>query len=57
MKTEMHYLTQRKDANFHLDRKKVIFSHAYGGSIITFLAWRYNSHETAWFQTTELKNP
>ena len=55
MKIECITLLDDKDANFHLDRKKVIFSHAYRGSIFTFLAWRYNTRETAWFQTTELK--
>ena len=34
MKIEMYYLSRRqiKDASFHLDRKKVIFAHAYRGS-------------------------
>ena len=27
----MYHLTRRQDANFHLDRKKVIFSHAFRG--------------------------
>ena len=45
-----------KDANFHLDRKRSnIFPRM--SRVVTFLACRYNSHETAWFQTTELKNP
>ena len=55
MKIECITLLDDKNANFHLDRKKKI-SHAYRGPIFTFLAWRYNSRETAWFQTTGPKN-
>ena len=51
-------LIDDKDANFQLDRKKIFFfsqalqssvlpgCNAYRGSIVTFLAWRYNSRET-----------
>ena len=57
MKIEMYYLTRRQRCQFPPWLKKIyIFSHAYRGSIVTFFAWRYNSRETAWFQTTELKN-
>ena len=43
MKIEMYYLTRRREANFHPDRKKSNISHAYRGSIVTFMACRYNS--------------
>ena len=39
-------LLDDKDATFHLDRKKQIFPRIYRESIVTFLAWRYNSSET-----------
>ena len=50
MKIEMYYPTRRQ-------RCQLIFPPVYRGSIVTFLAWRYNLRETAWLQTTELKNP
>ena len=54
MKIEMYYtLLDDKHINFDLDRKKNMLSHTYRGSIVTFLAWGYNSRETALFQTTE----
>ena len=45
-------LLDDKVASFHLDRKKVIFSHAYRGSSRSL-----HSVTTTWFQTTELNNP
>ena len=50
IKIEMYYHTRRQ-------RCQLIFPPVYRGSIVTFLAWRYNLRETAWLQTTELKNP
>ena len=47
MKIEMYYLIRRQGCQFPpWSKKKKIFSHAYRGSIVTFLAWRYNSSET-----------
>ena len=57
MKMEKYYLTRRQICQFlPWLKKKVRSCNAYRGSIVTFFAWRYNSRETAWFQTTELKN-
>ena len=56
MKIEMYYLTRRQRCQFPpWSKKRYIFPRI--SRVVTFLAWRYNSRETAWFQTTELKNP
>ena len=56
MKIEMYYLTRRQSCQFPpWSKKSNIFPRI--SRVVTFLAWRYNSRETAWFQTTELKNP
>ena len=56
MKIEMYYLTRRQRCQFPpWSKKGNIFPRI--SRVVTFLAWRYNSRETAWFQTTELKNP
>ena len=56
MKIEMYYLTRRQSCQFPpWSKKSNIFPRI--SRVVTFLAWRYNSRETVWFQTTELKNP
>ena len=56
MKIEMYYLTRRQSCQISpWSKKSNIFPRI--SRVVTFLAWRYNSRETAWFQTTELKNP
>ena len=57
MKIEMSYLTLRQRCQFPSwsKKKSIIFQRI--SVVVNFPAWRYNSRETAWFQTTELKNP
>ena len=56
MNIEMYYLTRRQRCQFpSWSKKSNIFPRI--SRVVTFLAWRYNSREAAWFQTTELKNP
>ena len=49
MKIEMYYLTRRKRCQFpSWSKKSNIFPPI--SRVVTFLPWRYNSCETAWFK-------